>query len=406
MKTVELNLRNAKIAREGKLVEGGIAIDRGKIHSISKGPSLPQAEEEIDLEGSLLLPGVVDPHVHFREPGRTHKEDFYTGSSAAAAGGVTTICDMPNTIPPTDSAEELEKKRRLGEKKSLVDFGLHGMLTDSMEKNNSLLEAGAASLKLYPEKTDDSVVKELDDEEMTITVHPEDPRMTINDFKGDNPDDFLSSRPRKAEASEIERILKTAKGPRVHFCHVTTSESLETVSEKKENRAVTCEVTPHHLILNRTHMEESPTITKVNPPLRTEKDRKRLITGLEKGNIDIIATDHAPHTSEEKGKGLKEAPPGIVGVETSLPLMFTLFNENNIPLSRLVETMCTVPAKIFGLENEDGIGKGVIKEGADADLVALDQDENWKISGEELHGRPSSRPSKGWKSLENLFLRW
>lgn len=404
MKTVDLCLKNGKIVMEGSLIEAGVAIDGGKIESVSKDPSLPKSDETIDLHGSLLLPGVVDPHVHFREPGLTEKEDFFTGSSAAVAGGVTSVCDMPNTSPPTDSKKRLEEKKRLGENKSLVDFGLHGMLSGPIEKMNSLLEAGAVSLKLYPDKTEDSRIKEFHGKGDLITVHPEDPKMLKEDVEYNGFEAFLSSRPRTAEVSEVKRVLRYASAPHIHLCHVTTEESLRALKSKRNDRNFTCEVTPHHLLLDRSHMEEFGTIAKVNPPLREKRDREALLSGIEKGSVDIIATDHAPHTEQEKKSGMTNAPPGIVGVETSLTLMYNLFRRENIPLSRLVEAMCAKPAKIFGLKNESGIPKGVIREGADADLVAFNQDRDWEIKGEDLHGKTKFTPFEGREVLGKPFL--
>ncbi|KXA95700.1 hypothetical protein AKJ65_01050 [candidate division MSBL1 archaeon SCGC-AAA259E19] len=403
MKTVDLCLRDAKIPRKKGLLKAGVAIDGEKIVSVSKDPSLPKADETIDLEGSLLLPGVVDPHVHFRDPGLTQKEDFYTGSRAAVAGGVTTVCDMPNTVPPTDSLENFEEKRKIGEGKSLVDFGLHAMLIESQEERRKLRGAGAVSFKLYPEISDDSKVSTFKDENEVVSVHPEDPELLEESVgTGDNFEAFLQSRPKRAEVSEIKKILDSAAGSHLHFCHLTAQESLDLIREGNEK--TTCEVTPHHLLLDRSHLQEFGSIAKVYPPLRTRKDREALLQGLVKGVIDIVATDHAPHTLEEKGKGLMDAPPGIVGVETSLPLIYTLVEKGKLSISRLVEAMCLSPAKIFGLVNDEGIPKGSLTPGADADLVALDRKQKWKITGEDLHGKTKFTPFEGQEVFGRPFL--
>ncbi len=391
----DLRIVNAKVFREGGLTEAGVAIEEGKIASVSKKSSLPKADETIDLDGSVLLPGIVDPHVHFRDPGLTEKETFFTGSKAAVAGGVTTVCDMPNTSPPTDTLERFEKKRRIGEKKSLVDFGLHGLASSSSSSGESLLDAGAVSLKLYPENWKDFDISKLDGRGHVLTVHPENPEFLKEEFNSNDVETFLESRPRKSEISGIEKILNTQSSFNVHFCHVTVREALDLVREGKERRSATAEVTPHHLLLDQSSLEKHGPVSKTYPPLRTELDRNALIEGLKSGVIDIVATDHAPHTSEEKRRGLAEAPGGIAGIETSLPLMFTLVQRGRLPLSRLIEAMCRKPAKIFGLRNEEGVLKGRICEGADADLVALDQDEEWEISGEKLHGKTKFTPFEG-----------
>ncbi|KXB05186.1 hypothetical protein AKJ50_01580 [candidate division MSBL1 archaeon SCGC-AAA382A13] len=400
---VDLCLKNAKIPTQNSIVKGGVAIENGKIASISKDALLPEADKTIDLERRLLLPGIIDTHVHFREPGFTEKEDFSTGSKAAAAGGVTTICDMPNNSPPTDTLERFREKKKLGQKKSYIDFGLHAMMTGSIEEGKKLIKQGAASLKLYPEICDDSVTSQLQDGNALLTVHPEDPAMFKEVDNGDF-EDFLYSRPSKAEVSEILRILNQVSDLHVHFCHVTTRKGLDHIMEGKINRNLTCEVTPHHLLLDKSHLEKYGSIAKTHPPLRSERDRRNLLRALEKGMIDIVATDHAPHTSQEKDQNITEAPPGIVGVETSLPLMFTLVKEKKLSLYRMIEAMSLYPGRIFNLRNEENIQKGTLIPGADADIVVLDQSQEWEIKGEELHGKTKFTPFEGKKVVGKPFL--
>ncbi len=404
MSTVDLCLRNAKIPSEKGVSEAGVAVDDGKIVTISKDSLLPEASQDIDLEGSLLLPGVVDTHVHFREPGLTHKEDFSTGSKAALAGGVTTVCDMPNTSPQTDTLENFVEKKEIAEEKSLVDFGLHGMLTDSIEEANKMVEAGAVSLKLYPELEDDSTISEIDSKAI-CTVHPEDPSMLQEcESEKKDVDSFLNSRPAEAENSEVNRVLSLTSRPHVHFCHVSSQRSLGSVARERDKSGLTCEVTPHHLLLDKSHLREFGPVAKTYPPLRTEEDRQALLKGLKSGKIDIVATDHAPHTEEEKEENMVDALPGIAGVETSLPLLFTLVKEGKISLNRLIEVMCSSPARIFGLCNDEGIPKGSMVPGADADFVALDQNRKWEIKGERLHGKTKFTPFEGREVTGKPFL--
>lgn len=359
----------------------------------------------IDLEGALLLPGIIDPHVHFRDPGFTHKETFFTGSKAAAAGGVTTVCDMPNTSPPTDSLDNFREKKKIGESRSVVDFGLHAMLSKSPEERKKLSEAGATSFKLYPELLDDSKVSEFRDEEEIVSIHPEDPRMLEGEASEDKDHEaFIQSRPKSAEISEIKRILDFAHGPHLHFCHLTTRESLNLITDEKEKRKITCEVTPHHLLLERSHLRNFGPIAKTYPPLRLERDKQGLLHALEKGLVDVVATDHAPHTLEEKEEGLMEAPPGIAGVETSLPLLHTLVQKGKLSLYRMVEAMCLFPARIFGLRNDRNVQKGALTQGADADLVALDQDQKWRIKGQNLHGKTKFTPFEDREVIGKPFL--
>ncbi len=397
MKKVDLCLENCKIIAHNSLVEASVAIDEGKIESISKKPSLPDSYETIDLKGKLVLPGIVDVHVHFRDPGYTEKEDFSTGSRAAVAGGVTTVCDMPNTSPRTDTSEKFREKRKIAEKKAYVDFGLHGMLSSSIEEGKKLLNEGAVSLKLYPDVCDDSNFSEIDDDQSIITVHPEDPSFLNETLDSKDVDGFISARPDKAEVSEISKILSMVTKVQPHFCHITTEKSLDIISKAKGGKDISCEVTPHHLFLDRSHLREYGTMAKTYPPLRSELDKEKLLFGLKKGLIDVIATDHAPHTREEKNNDMNEAPPGIAGIETSLPLIFTLVKEGKLSLFNLVESMCLNPARIFGLRNENNIQKGVLTPGADADIVVLNQNKTWKIKGKNLHGKTKFTPFEGKK---------
>lgn len=400
---MDLNLKNAKLPFGKRLIEAGVSIEDGKIVSISKDHLLPAADEYLDLGGSILMPGVVDPHVHFRDPGLMEKEDFETGSRAALAGGVTTVCDMPNTSPPTDSVKRFKQKIGIAEDKSFVDFGLHGLLPGDVEEGKDIVESGAASLKVYPDKNDDSRIEKYDDSGVLVSLHPEDPEI-VSEMNGTDVEDFLKSRPRKAEISEIKKVLNLSSHLDFHFCHLTTKDSVGLVAEMKKERDLSCEVTPHHIFLDESDIEEEGTFAKMHPPLRTTADRKALIVALRNGLIDIVATDHAPHTLEEKKKDFRNAPPGVVGLETSLPLLFSLVQEGRLPLYRMIETMCVRPARTFGLQNENGIPKGTLMPGSDADLVAIDAQSEWKIKGEELHGKTKFTPFEGRKVKGKPFL--
>ncbi|MFP4005264.1 MAG: dihydroorotase [Candidatus Hadarchaeia archaeon] len=399
----DLNLINARIPIGGRLIEAGISIGDGKIVSVAKRGLLPKANKTEDLGGAILMPGAVDSHVHFRDPGQNEKEDFNTGSKAAVAGGVTTICDMPNTLPPTDTLERFSEKKKIGERKSLVDFGLHAMFPESLEMGKELMEAGAVSLKLYPEITDYTEIKNYDGTDVLISIHPEDPSV-VSEMSGTDAEAFIESRPRSAEVSEIEKSLNLTSDLRLHFCHLSTKEALAFIGKVKGKRRISCEVTPHHLLLGLSDLRDMGPIAKMHPPLRTARDRKALLRGLENGLVDIIATDHAPHTYEEKKLNFREAPPGVVGVETSLPLLFTLFRRGRLSLFKMLELLCYAPARIFGLYNENGIPKGTIMPGSDADLVAVDHRREWRIRGEDLHGRSKFTPFQGMKVEGKPFL--
>ena len=407
MGAVDLCLENAKIPYRGLLVKAGVAIDEGKIVAIHKG-HLPPADKTIDLGGSLLLPGIVDVHVHFRDPGLTWKEDFASGSRAAAAGGVTTVCDMPNCVPPTNSLKRFKEKIKIARGKSYVDFGLHAALPGNVEEGAKLAKAGAASFKVYTESQGDSAIPHFLGLGLTISAHAEDPAV-LKKFKPREKDikEFIKCRPKLAEISEIARLLRLTHGAHLHLCHVTTSESINLIAKAKRAEKVTCEATSHHLLFSSNHLRKLGPFAQTLPPLRSPTDRLAVLMALRNGTVDILASDHAPHTLQEKEKGrmnIWDSPPGIAGVETSLPLIHTLVRKRRLSIFRLVEAMCTMPAKIFGLRGKSGMPKGVIKPGADADFVALDQRKKWKIKGEKLHGKTKFTPFEGYEVIGKPFM--
>jgi len=404
---VDLCLENAKIPYRGLLVEAGVAIDKGKIVAVRRN-RLPPADKTVNLRGSLLLPGIVDVHVHFRDPGLTWKEDFASGSRAAAAGGVTTVCDMPNCVPPTNSLKRFKEKIKIARSKSHVDFGLHALLPDDVDEGAKLAKAGAASFKVYTESQGDSAIPNFLGFDLTISAHAED-SVVLKKFKpqGKGIKEFIRCRPKLAEISEITRLLRLVHGAPLHLCHVTTSESINLIAKAKRAGKVTCEATPHHLLLSSNHLRKLGPLAQTLPPLRSPADRLAVLAALRNGTVDIVASDHAPHTLQEKEKGrmnIWESPPGIAGVETSLPLIHTLVRKRRMSIFRLVEAMCTMPAKIFGLRGKSGMPKGVIKPGADADFVALDQRKKWKIKGEELHGETKFTPFEGYGVIGKPFM--
>lgn len=402
MKVVDLCLRNAKIPFKDYFLDANVGVDEGKIVAICKTPHRLPADVEKNLRGMLLLPGLVDVHVHFRDPGLVWKEDFLTGSRAAAAGGVTTVCDMPNCVPPTSSLKRFRKKIKIGEKKSLVDFALHAALPDKVKEGEKLIKAGAASFKIFTYLQKDVVISKFLMINPLISAHAEDPRVLskFNPRSGDIRE-FIRCRPKLAETSEISRLLNLILDRRLHICHISAGESVNLISRaKRKGKRVTCEVTPHHVLLSLKHLKKLGPIAQTLPPLRTSRDRLAVLKALRDGTIDIIASDHAPHSPDEKERGwtnIWESPPGIAGIETSLPLIFTLGQKGGLQLQRLIEAMCTLPAQIFGLRNELGVPKGVLRVGADADLVALDPKKKWKIRGKNLHGKTKFTPFEGYQ---------
>ena len=403
MGTADLCLLNAKLPHRDHIINANVVVNNGKIVEVRKGPDLPRVDKKIDLRGKLLLPGIVDTHVHFRDPGFTHKEDFGTGSMAAAAGGVTTVCDMPNCDPPTDSLKRFKKKIKIADRKSYVDFGLHAALPSSIREGDRLKSSGAVSFgEVFTYSQGDKIIKKFVNHGLTISVHAEDPRVLIGlKPRNGSVSEFIRCRPKRAETSELERLLKVTKRTHMHVCHVTTRKSVDMITKARQKQTVTCEVTPHHLLLSHVNLRKLGPYAQTLPPLRSTTDARALLNALREGKINIIASDHAPHTVEEKNQGFDNiwnSPSGVVGVETSLPLMLTLVKKRLLSIDTLVNVMCASPAVIFGLRNDLGVSKGIIALGADADFVVVDLKKKWRIRGRYLHGKTKFTPFEGFEA--------
>ncbi len=354
---------------------------------------LPRHEiQTIDAEGYIVAPGLVDVHVHFRDPGFTKKEDILTGAASAAAGGFTSVVMMANTKPAADNADTIHYMLEKG-KDTLIRVYACGAVTRNLEGKEltdmeTLREAGAIGF------TDDG--KPLMDESLVIqamekckklgvpvSFHEEDPAFIQE--SGVNAGETakamgLSGADRQAEISLIERDIKLAlqTGACVNIQHISTKEGVELVRRAKaEGADIHAEATPHHFTLTEKAVEKYGTLAKMNPPLRTEEDRAAIIEGLQDGTIDLIATDHAPHTKEEKAKPFTEAPSGIIGLETALALGITeLVEKKKLTMEELLSKMAWNPARLYGID------AGYLAEGGPADMVIFDADCNqtfWKF---------------------------
>ncbi|UCD93157.1 MAG: dihydroorotase [Methanobacteriota archaeon] len=380
----------------GRFEQCCIGIEDGKISSIKK---IIKGDPHFDFGGNYILPAGIDIHVHFREPGPTHKEDFDTGTEAAACGGISCVFDMPNNLPATMDAQTFEEKRQLAAGKANVDFGLYlALQEDSRPKDLSDLRSpfkifmagkkGGLAFGDYGRLKD--VLEETKNTQMHTSVHCEDQNLIAKN-DGKSLEEYLRSRPNEAEASAIG-ILADAKA---HICHVSARESLPLL----ENPNLTSEVTPHHLLLNE-HVDLAG-FGKTNPPLRRKADQMAMWEGLISGRIDIIASDHAPHTIEEKQEEFSRVPSGVPGVETSLPLMLMQVKKGNLNMGRLASAMMETPAMMMGLE------KGSIEIGMDADLIAVDLRRITNIRADNLHSKCGWTPFEKWEAIFPLatFLR-
>ena len=386
----DLVLKNLKLLDYSS--EVSIAIEDGKIAKISK--STIDGEKVIDLKGQLVLPGLIDPHVHFRDPGLTYKEDFKTGSMAAAHGGFTFVMDMPNTVPKTNTCKAFKEKMEMANDKSVVNFGLHaGYSTlDEMEK---ILELNPMSFKVFMDlETDeelDKIFKDISDlsKKSIVTVHCEKRDIVLESTKNLSEETeaiaYSYGRPAESEDESVAQAIALAKkyGNDLHICHLSTKNAMDLAISNN----VTFEFTPHHLLYDNTAFNNFGTLIKTNPPLR-EKGKNITISDLNENSI--IGTDHAPHSLEEKTKGVWDSSPGIPSLETVLSLLLTEVNKSNLDLNLIPKIFSENKKKRFGLEN-----KGFIKEGFDADLVVVDLNKEGVFDIDNFYTKAEYSPFDG-----------
>jgi dihydroorotase (multifunctional complex type) len=390
-----------------------IRVHAGKI--VERAENLvPDANEEvIDATGRLILPGFIDSHVHFRDPGGTQKEDFYTGTLAALAGGVTTILDMPNTQPPTDSKANLEAKAALAAPKAVVDYGFYFGATDNNSEEAASVSSQVAALKLYMgSSTGSLLVTEFSPlyrhfttfpQHKPLVIHAED-EQALRYFGTTGTHNHNQARPPLTAQIALSRALAIAEktGRTLHVAHTTTQRELELIEEARQKGVhVTCEVTPLHLFLTEDDQQRLGNFGKVNPPLRNKLDQQALWRHF--ASIDTIGTDHAPHTREDKNQPYEKAPSGMPGVQTMLPLMLTAALAGRIELKDMVQRCVTNPARIFGLAT-----KGALETGKDADIVLVNPAEEYTIADEQMLSKCGWTPFAGTKvkgRIERVFVR-
>jgi len=402
----DLVIKNARIFINGAIQPAEIAVDNGKITKIGKIVSQQDVNEVIDAKGALILPGAIDVHVHFRDPGMTKKENWYTGSCAAAAGGVTTVIDHPNTIPPTIDLPSFKEKRKVA-KKSIIDYGINAGVTANLNNLKDLWELGATAFGeiFMADSTgslniNDRTLKEalgiIGNLGAVACIHAEDEetrKKFVHLLKGNlAPESYSKSCPNLSEKIAVEKAIKLAADTRLHICHISALESLEVIRKAKAtNNNITCEVTPHHLFLSTRDYRKLGTLGKMNPPLRDFPSQQSLWAGLNDGTIDIVASDHAPHLESEKLTDIWTAPAGVPGVETLMPLMLMAVKRNLLPLKRLIEVSSQNPARIFSMK------KGVLAPGYDADLIIVGDEK--EIRKEKLHSKAGWTPFNGTRGL-------
>jgi dihydroorotase (multifunctional complex type) len=402
-----LYIREGWIVKETTAAPVNILIADEHIQAVGPEVKPPRDAEIVNAGGRLVFPGLVDVHVHLREPGGEAKEDLTSGTRAALAGGVTTVLAMPNTSPPITDRASLAAVIAEGSRKAVCDFGFFlGATPDNAVEAAKAIDA--VGLKMYMgSSTGSLLVDEFGDQythfktypaEWPLAVHAED-EIAVGWFARQG-----QRRPPLCAALETARALVMAEHlhRRLHICHLSTLQELEMVRDaKKRGVAVTCEVAPHHLFLaNNAEWRLGP-LAKMNPPLRPQNDRDALWDQL--AWIDAIASDHAPHTMQEKQIGMVDAPAGVPGLETTLPLMLTAASEGRLMLSDVVRLTSNRPAKIFGLAR-----KGEIAPGYDADLVFVNPEARWTVKDGSLQTKCGWSPFAGWQMkgrVEQVYVR-
>lgn len=403
-------LKDGSVLEQGKWKQTDVGIENGVIVARGEQLSFP-AEKVFDCRGFALFPGFVDVHVHLREPGFSYKETIATGSAACAHGGYTTVCAMPNLNPAPDSSEHLAVEEALIQGEAVIDVRPYASITMGQKGEGELTDMAALSGRVCGFSDDGRGVKTAETmreamqkckaADSIIAAHCED--MSWIPAGGAIHDGAFAKAhgipgiPSESEWKPIERDIALCRetGCRYHVCHVSTKESVALIRQAKaEGVNITCETGPHYLLLCQDDLQDLGRF-KMNPPLRNKDDQEALLAGLLDGTIDMIATDHAPHSAEEKAKPFAEAPSGIIGLETALALGITnLVRKGHLTLMQLIEKMSLNPAKLYKLD------KGAIAEGADADLVIFNEGERWHVgpnfvskaantpfAGEDLYGK-------------------
>ena len=404
------------LIQRGRVIDPASGIDHemdvllrdGRVAAVaSPGKLRGQAQQTLSARGAIVAPGLIDMHVHLREPGQPHKETIVTGTAAAAAGGFTSVCAMHNTVPVNDSAE-ITRWMRSPQRGALVNVfpiaaATIGSLGEKLTKFVALKAAGAVAFTddgkpILDDKIMRQALRTAARLRMPVVQHAEDTNVTVGCSMNYGATSFrlgVHGMPNSAESSIVERDIKLSRETKghVHVAHLSTVEALEAVRRaKKAKLHVTAEVTPHHITLIDENVGEFNTHYKMNPPLRSTADRYALVAGIVDGTVDVIATDHAPHAFHEKQVEFERAAFGITGLETALPIVLTVLHHHfKLPLWRIVELLATNPAKIFGLT-----GRGTLAKGAHADVTIFDPKKKWTFDASQSLSKSRNTPFNGW----------
>jgi len=414
---------NSLLIKNGRLIDPANGIDAemdiilrdGKVAEVApKGKLRGSADEKFDARGLVVAPGFIDMHVHLREPGQSHKESIATGTQAAAAGGFTSVCAMPNTAPVNDSAD-ITAWMRAPERGAVVNVfpiaaATVGSLGEKLTDFRALQRAGAVALTDDGKPIlDDAIMREVLRQAtqlgLPVIQHAEDTRLTNGATMNAGPTAFqlgLRGMPEEAEALIVERDIKLAAETKsqLHVAHISTLAALKAVRKaKRERLRVSCEITPHHFTLIDEDLAAPTSLGmydsrfKMNPPLRSAADHEAMLAALADGAIDAIATDHAPHAAQEKNAEFDRAPFGITGLETALGLAISrLHRDKRVPLKRIVELFSSNPARLLNIR-----GRGSLAVGSHADVTVFDPGKRWTYDAERSLSKSKNSPFGGWQ---------
>ncbi len=404
-------IRGANIVNEGKIMRGDVYIKEGIFFAVGGNLSEYEVDVEIDGEGKYLFPGLIDDQVHFREPGLTHKGDIYTESKAAVAGGITSYMEMPNTQPQTTTLALLEEKYSMAAEKSLANFSFYfGATNDNLEELLQVDPANVCGIKVFqgsstgnmlvdnPESLE-SIFREC---KLLIATHSENDQIikaNLEKYKDEFGDDIPVSCHPKIRSEEAcydasKKVVDLARmyGSKLHVLHISTAKEVMLFDEDLplETKRITAEACVHHLWFSDADYEEKGNFIKWNPAVKTAADRDAILKGVLEGKIDIIATDHAPHTLEEKSESYLKAPSGGPLVQHSLVALLEMYHQNKIRLEEIVQKTSHNPAILFEIEK-----RGYIRPGYHADLVLVDLDDPWEVSRENVLSKCGWSPFEG-----------
>ena len=435
MSEIDLSVTGGRVLLDGELRAATLGVTDGEISHIVSPDVTLESDEELVLDGEVVLPGLVDGHVHFREPGYTEMEGIATGTAAAAAGGVTTVVEMPNTVPPVLTVDRFESKADLFESKSHVDFALFGAITEENVGTGdiaALAEAGATAFKTFmatsfgPLLMEDKgelyrAFEEVEAADRPLYVHAEDEEY-LDFFQdraieahGEEMAAFFEARPDIAETTAVSDVLDIVVeiGTETVIVHTTTAEAIDrTQAEQAADQPVWTEVTPYHLVFSRSDIEEVGPHGIGTPPARDEPNRQALWDRVEAGDVDLFGSDHAPHQLEEKERPPTEVAPGMPQLETALPSLLDAVSRGQLSFSAIAELYAERPARIHGLYPK----KGTLQVGSDADFVIVDPDAEWTVDAEafesageyspfdgmSLTGRPVATYQRGTRIAEDM----